>query len=182
MDISQSIAPNSDQANADDFLGGPRTFTIDKVTAGTPEQPVDVHLVELPGRPYKPSKSMRRVMVQAWGADSKTYTGRSLTLYRNPDIRFGKDLVGGIEISAMSHLAKRLTVPLTTSRGKRKAFTVEPLEAATKTPLPARDWAAEAEATGGDLDKLRALWKQAEAAGASKETLQAIQNTTKGTK
>jgi len=49
MNLSDSIIPKSDQLNAEDFLAAPRTVTIEKVTAGTAEQPVDVHLVEFPG-------------------------------------------------------------------------------------------------------------------------------------
>ena len=133
MDLTASIAPRSDQLNADDLISGPVTVTVHEVVAGTAEQPVDVRLVEFPGRAYRPSKSMRRVMVLAWGAEASAYAGRRLTLYRNPEITFGKDKVGGIEISHLSHLDKQLTVALTATRGKRKAFTVKPLiDAATK--------------------------------------------------
>ena len=127
MDLTESIAPKSDQVNADDLMAGPVTVTVKEVTAGTPEQPVDVHLVEFPGRAYRPSKSMRRVLVSAWGKEAAAYAGRRLTLYRNPEITFGRDKVGGIEISEMSHLDKPLTVALTATRGKRKNFTVKPL-------------------------------------------------------
>ena len=135
MDLTQTIAPRSDQLNSDDLITGAVTVTIQEVRAGNPEQPVEVHLNEFPGRPYKPSKSMRRVMVQAWGPDASAYTGRRLTLFRNPDITFGRDKVGGIEISHMSDLPKRLTVSLMVTRGKRKPFTVEPLKEA---PAPAQ--------------------------------------------
>jgi hypothetical protein len=135
MDLTETIAPKSDQLNADDLLTGPRTFTIEKVSAGNPEQPVNVHLVELPGRPYRPSKSMRRVMVAAWGKEANAYAGRRLTLYRNPEITFGREKVGGIEISHVSHLPKPMTVALTATRGKKRTFTVEPLiEASHATP------------------------------------------------
>lgn len=135
MDLTESIAPRSDQLNSDDLLTGPVTVTITEVKAGNPEQPVEVHLAEFPGRPYKPSKSMRRVMVQAWGAEASKYAGHRLTLFRNPDITFGRDKVGGIEILSMSHLDKRLTVSLMVTRGKRKPFSVEPLKEA---PAPNR--------------------------------------------
>lgn len=127
MDLTESITPKSDQLNSDDMVSGPLTVTITEVRAGNAEQPVEVHLAEFPGRPYKPSKSMRRVMVQAWGAEASTYAGHRLTLFRNPEIRFGGAVVGGIEISNMSHLPKRLTVPLMVTRGKRKPFSVDPL-------------------------------------------------------
>jgi hypothetical protein len=100
MDLSQTIVPKSDQLNADDLIAGPVTVTISDVVNGTAEQPVDVRLVEYPGRAYRPSKSMRRVLVSAWTADGALYAGRRLTLYRNPDIMFGRDKVGGIEIKS----------------------------------------------------------------------------------
>ena len=155
MDQTESIAPRSDQLNSDDLITGPVTVTITEVKAGNPEQPVEVHLVEFPGRPYKPSKSMRRVLVQAWGAEASTYTGRRLTLFRNPEITFGRDKVGGIEISHMSDLPKRLTVSLMVTRGKRKPFSVDPLPDAPKpdTTIPADVVSNTAKAlTDGTLD------------------------------
>jgi hypothetical protein len=138
MDLTQSIVPKSDQLNSDDLVTGPVTVTITEVRAGNAEQPVEVHLAEFPGRPYKPSKSMRRVMVQAWGVEASAYTGRRLTLFRNPEIKFGGMAVGGIEISHLSHLTKRLTVSLMVTKGKRKPFSVDPLPDATpKSTTPA---------------------------------------------
>jgi hypothetical protein len=137
VDLTESITPKSDQLNSDDLVTGPVTVTITEVRAGNAEQPVEVHLAEFPGRPYKPSKSMRRVMVQGWGAEASAYAGRRLTLFRNPDIKFGGATVGGIEISAMSHLAKRLTVSLMVTRGKRKPFSVDPLPDAPAPATPA---------------------------------------------
>jgi hypothetical protein len=169
MDLTQSIAPRSDQLNSDDLVTGPVTVTITEVRAGNAEQPVEVHLAEFPGRPYKPSKSMRRVMVQAWGAEASEYTGRRLTLFRNPEITFGREKVGGIEISHMSNLPKRLTVSLMVTRGKRKPFSVDPLTEPVK-----RDFLAEAEAANGSADILRALWIDAKAAGEPQEHLDTI--------
>lgn len=171
MDLTQSIAPKSDQLNADDLISGPVTVTISEVREGTAEQPVDVHLVEFPGRAYRPSKSMRRVMVSAWGAEASTYAGHRITLFRNPEITFGRDKVGGIEISHLSHLDKPLTVALTATRGKRKNFTVTPLPATA--PTVARDWLEEAGALT-DVAKLRALWLDAQAAGAEQGILDSI--------
>jgi len=170
MDLSQTIVPKSDQVNADDLIAGPVTVTVQEVVAGSAEQPVDVRLVEYPGRAYRPSKSMRRVLVSAWGAEASAYAGRRLTLYRNPDITFGRDRVGGIEISHMSHLDKPLTVALTATRGKRKNFTVQPLP-----DTPQRDWLAEVELAGNDVGALRALHGAARAAGASADVLARIE-------
>jgi len=139
MDMTESITPKSDQLNADDLISGPVTVTVAEVVKGNPEQPVDVRLVEFPGRAYRPSKSMRRIMVSAWGKEASAYAGHRLTLFRNPEITFGRDKVGGIEISHLSHIDKPLTVALTATRGKRKNFTVQPLpDAAPSTPtIPA---------------------------------------------
>lgn len=170
MDLTESIAPKSDQLNADDLISGPVTVTIQEVVKGSPEQPVDVRLVEFPGRAYRPSKSMRRVMVSAWGAEASAYAGHRLTLIRNPEITFGRDKVGGIEIAEMSHIDKPLTVALTATRGKRKSFTVQPLAA----PAPARDWLAEAGKLS-EVAALRALWSEAKAGGATPDVLAKIQ-------
>ena len=127
FDMTESIAPKSDQLNAEDLLTGPRTFTVAEVKRGSAEQPVDVHLVEHPGRPFKPSKTVRRIMVAAWGPDASTYAGKRLTLYRDPAVRFGGQDVGGIRVSHMSHIDKKLTVSLTVTRGKRAPYVVQPL-------------------------------------------------------
>lgn len=131
IDLTASIAPRSDQLNAEDFLTGPRTFTVERVTQGSAEQPFDFHMVEAPGRAYRPSKSMRRVIVTAWGPDATAYTGRRITLYRDPEVTFGRDKVGGIKISHLSHLDKRLELALTVTRGKRAKHTIEPLVEST---------------------------------------------------
>lgn len=127
LDLSTTIAANSDQLGAEDFLAGPRLVTIDRVTKGTADQPVNIHLTEFPGRPFRPCKSMRRVLVAAWGKEAATYTGRRLMLFNDPSVRFGGSAVGGVRISAMSDISSRLTLALTVTRGKKAAYQVEPL-------------------------------------------------------
>lgn len=128
MDLAETIVPRSDQINSEDLLAGPRTVTITAVKRGSAEQPVNIVTAEFgPGRPYKPSKTMRRVLVAAWGSDAQAYIGRRLVIYRDPEITFGGDKVGGIRISAMSDITTRLSVALTVTRGRRAPFVVEPL-------------------------------------------------------
>lgn len=169
MDLTETIQPRSDQQNFDDYLTGPRTVTISAVTKGNAEQPVNVELEEYPGRPFKPNKSMRRVLVMAWGADSSAYVGRRLKLVGNPQVSYGGKAVGGIEIEAMSHLQKPLTVALTATRGKKRTFTVQPLPDAP----PARDWVSEARQFTTREDLL-AHYRAAEAGGATPDTLAGI--------
>jgi hypothetical protein len=169
MDLSQTTQPNSLQVNADDLIGGAVIVQIEDVIAGDEDQPVHIRLREFPGRTYRPSKSMRRVMVSAWGKEASVYAGRQLELFRNAEIKFGRDVVGGIQISRMSHLDKPLSVALTVSRGKRSAFTVHPLP-------PERAWLAELTAAGDNLDAITALGSAAKAAGAPADVVAAIRS------
>jgi len=127
-DMSQTIIPKSDQINADDLIAGPRTITIRevKIAPGT-EQPVAVYFHGDDGKPFLPCKSMRRVMVAVWGPDASVYTGRAMTLYRDPSVTWGGMEVGGIRISHMSHLEAKTVVVLTATKKARKPFTVMPL-------------------------------------------------------
>lgn len=128
FDMTDTIIPKSDQLNAEDILTGPITVTITGVTRGNAEQPVNMVTAEFgPGRPYKPSKTMRRVIVNAWGKEASAYVGRRIRIYRDPDVKFGPDKVGGIKISHLSHIDKRLEIALTVTRGRRALFAVDPL-------------------------------------------------------
>lgn len=128
VDVSETITPNSEQVNAEDLIGGERTVTVTKVEKGTADQPVFIHTSEFAGRTYRPAKSMRRVLIAAWGADAASWVGRSITLYNDPTVKWAGQEVGGVRIAALSHIAKPMTVNLTVSRGKRAPFTVQPLD------------------------------------------------------
>lgn len=133
MDMSAFVVPKSDQLNADD-LTEPRTIRVAKVSGtGNADQPVAVYFDGDNGRPFKPCKSMRRVMIAAWGTDASQYVGRSMTIYRDPRVAFGGMEVGGIRISHMSHIDKTLSLALTVTKAKRAPYRVEPL-AETKAP------------------------------------------------
>ena len=154
--------PRSDQWNADDFIGGPRTFTIAGVKAGTAEQKYDIELVEGQGRSWRPPLTVLRLLIAAWGDEASEWIGRRVTLYRDPSIRFGSDAVGGIRVSHMSNLPgnKRFEVKLTSTRGRRASHAVDPLPDAP--PPIVDDEAAEFEAritaaaTLADLDAIAA--------------------------
>ena len=146
--------PRSDQWNADDFIGGPRTFTIAGVKAGTAEQKYDIELVEGQGRAWRPPLTVLRLLLAAWGDEASAWIGRRVTLYRDESIRFGSDAVGGIRVSHMSDLpgGKTFQVKVTTSRGKRGNLRVEPLPDAPKPPTEADVTASKNEA------ELREWW------------------------
>lgn len=128
MNIENTIIPNSDQLNSDDLIAGPRKIIITGVKVGSPEQPVIINYEGDDGHPYKPGKSMRRVLVGMWGVNASAYIGRSLILYRDPDVKFGGMETGGIRISHATHIDAPFKMALTVTRGKRAPFAVQPLK------------------------------------------------------
>jgi hypothetical protein len=146
IDISQTTAPRSDQLNADDLIGGPRTITVTRVAKmEEPDQPIAVYFEGDNSKPYKPGKSMRRVLLRIWGSDGEAYAGRRMTLYRDDAVQFGGVAVGGIRISHMSGISSAVTMALTVTRASRKPFTVKPLpEERAPSPEKHRDEAARA--------------------------------------
>lgn len=163
--LASAIVPRSDQLNADDLIAGPRTIVITGVSVrATTEQPVSVSFVGDNGRPWKPCKSMCRVLVTLWGPDANAYTGRSLTLYCDPSVKWGGVAVGGIRISHASHIGDARTLSLTVTRGQRRPFTVKALaESAQDT----RQRTLVGEATkraGMGTDAFRLWWKELPAA------------------
>lgn len=141
-DMSSVIVPKSDQLNSDDLIAGPITIKITGVSIKSGEQPVAISYEGDNGKPYKCCKSMARIMVAAWGADASKYVGRSLTLFRDPKVKWAGLEVGGIRISHMSHISDDMTMALTVTRQNRKPYTVKPLPttttaAASQPSLPA---------------------------------------------
>ena len=135
MDLSHTIVPKSNQLNADDLLAGDITITVTDISASdSPDQPVSIHYNDDNGRPYKPCKSMRRVLIQAWGANGKDWIGKSMTLYRDPAVKFGGSEVGGIRISHLSDIERDMSFMLTVTRAKRQAYSVKRL--VTEKPKP----------------------------------------------
>jgi hypothetical protein len=130
MDMTPTLAAKSNQLTTDDLIAGPLTITITSVSAGTAEQPVAISYEGDGGKPWYPCKSMRRVLVAAWGADAKEYVGRGITLFRDPSVTYGGIQVGGIRISHLSGLDSPLSIALTVTRQKRSPYKVQPLKQA----------------------------------------------------
>ena len=157
-DMHQTIVPKSDQLNADDLIWRELTIKITGVDIrGGQEQPVSIHFEGDNGKPYKACKSMCRVMVTAWGPDSKKYVGRSMTLYRDPKVKWGGMEVGGIRISHMSDIPEDMTMALTVTRANKKPFTVRPITNAPAEPV-ADDKHRFALGNCTTLDELTTVW------------------------
>lgn len=133
LDMSRFIEAKSDQINSDDLIGGPRTFTVQGVTANEGEQPVNVWL-EGEERVFRPCKTIRRVMVAMWGADANQYVGRSMTLFRDAEVQFGGMKVGGLRISHMSHIDGARDVVVMKAKGKKAGMKILPLATNARPP------------------------------------------------
>lgn len=124
-DLSPTIKPKSDQLNADDLLTGPMNVTITNIKSGPVDQPVHIYIEGQ--QPYKPCKTMRRVLITAWGSNGKDWIGKSMTLYCDPTVKFGGIALGGIRISHLSHIDNVLNMMLTATRGRKTQVVVKPL-------------------------------------------------------
>ena len=139
--LRDTIVPKSDQLNADDLIGTTKTITVTAVKRGTPDQPITINYQGDAGRPYKPCKSMRRVLIGAWGDNGAEWVGRSMTLYCDPEVKFGGVKVGGIRISHLSHIDGDLNLSLTVTRSKRAPYTVRKMQAPQQpTTAPPVRW------------------------------------------
>ena len=131
MSLRDTIIPKSDQINYDDVMTVPLTVRVTGLAQGSAEQPVIVRIANAETgaalRDFKPCKSMRRVMIAAWGDKGKDWIGQRMTLYGDSEVKFGGVAVGGIRISHVSGIAERLTLKLTTTRSKREEYIVEPI-------------------------------------------------------
>ena len=165
-DIGDTIHASSDQINATDLVGGPITVTIGGVDVDTKkQQPVDIHLIEIPGRVYRPNKGMRKGLIACWGTKSSEYAGRRLTLYYDPDTMWKGKKVGGIKISHASHISGPVEFSLLVARNP-VPHSIKPLPGAPTPPsIPA--FTSE--------DEARIYWMKRRDEGAQPDELAAIQ-------
>ena len=157
-DMSAVIHPKSDQLNADDMISGPMTVTITgvKIQPGQ-DQPVSVSIAGT-SKVWRPCKTTARILVAVWGADANQYVGRSLTLYRDPKVKWGGLEVGGIRISHMSHMEREMTLMMTVSKANRQPAKIKPLQA-TEAPQEPDDALQQAEtAARNGTASFRAWW------------------------
>ena len=136
-DLRSTIVPKSDQLNAEQLLTGDMTVTVSDVGLGSDDQPVIIHYISDDGRPYKPCKTMRKVLIFAWGEDGRKWVGRSMTLYCDQTVKFGGMNVGGIRISHLSDIQREIAISLTATRGKKAPHTIKVLKVAPAIKAPA---------------------------------------------
>lgn len=137
IDLRKTIEPKSDQLNADDLLDCTKDITVTGVRLhSSDDQPVSIHYEGDDGRPFKPCKSMRRVLIAAWGNDGALWSGRSMRLFCDPKVRFGADAVGGIRISHLTDIDGPKSYMLTVTRGKKREYRIQPMPRPERKPYP----------------------------------------------
>lgn len=128
MDLSKTIIPKSDQLNADDLISCAKIIKIRDIKGGSDEaQPVNIYFYGDNNKPFKPCKSVRRILVQIWGADGLKYIGRRLTIFRDDSVKWAGVEIGGIRISHASHIENSTRVLVTTAKNKRTPMTIDVL-------------------------------------------------------
>ena len=138
-DVTQAIAPKSDQLNADDLIN-PRTIRITEVKVqATPEQPIWINFEGDTGRPWKPCKTSARCLASIWGTQSAQWIGMSCTIYNDPTVTWGGAAVGGIRVSHMEGIDSPRTLQLTKTRGKKGAVIIQPLTIKPRVEVSALD-------------------------------------------
>ena len=135
-DLRSTIVPKSDQLNAEQLLAGPLNITVTDVRVGADDQPISIHYANDGGRPYKPCKTMRKVLIYAWSEDARTWAGKSMTLYNDTAVKFGGMDVGGIRISHLSDIPRDIKVSLTATKGKKALHEIKRMVRAESAPLP----------------------------------------------
>lgn len=163
QDMTAVLAPKSDQINSEDLVGRTMTVTITGVDIRPgQEQPIAMSIAGT-DKVFRPCKTTARLIVAGWGPDASKYTGRQMTLYRDPSVKWGGVAIGGIRISHMSDLDSPLVMALAENKKNRKVHTIQPLQvqrqvasADALTLDAARDLIEQAP----DMDALGAVWKR----------------------
>ena len=133
-------APRSDQLNYEDFLGGPRDFTIERIEDGSATAPYDIYFVGEP-RAWRPPVTVLRMLQRAWDTDRRAdWVGRRVRLFGDDTVKIGPNRIGGVRVSHVSHIDEPVPVLLSEKRGSRKVHTVDPLpDAPAPEPAPTAD-------------------------------------------
>lgn len=130
IDVSHTIKSKSDQLNADDLVSGDLMIQVEGVNVvNDPQQPVQIFYYGCDGKPFKPCLTVRRILIKLWGADASQWANKWMNLYVDPTVSYGKQKnIGGIRVSAMSHIQKSATLKLTIRKGIKQEFRINKIE------------------------------------------------------
>lgn len=148
-DLLAALAPNTNQLNADDLISIASLVVTIKGPVTVGDGKLNIPLEEV--KPYRPSKGMGRILASMYG-DRENWIGKKLRIYRDPDVRFGKNKVGGLKISEASHISSAQTHMVTVARAKKEPHVINPLKEETDPVLSVQVKFRQA-VTADELDK-----------------------------
>ncbi|MCG6111533.1 MAG: hypothetical protein MEQ74_05010 [Paracoccus sp.] len=123
--ITRAMQAKSDQLNAEDLLGGPRTI---KITGGVEkDNKIRLNFEGDAGRPWVLSKTAVRILAACWGMDPSKWIGLSCTVYNDESVVYGGKEVGGIRVSHVEGIQEPRSLNLTVIRGKKKEHVIAPM-------------------------------------------------------
>ena len=92
--------------------------------------------------------------------DAKQWVGRRVIVYNDPEVMFGRDKVGGIRISHLSHIDRKRSVRIRAAgAGRKQDWPVEPLPDVEPTAPAPSEPTAEEVAACTDVATLKSLWR-----------------------
>jgi len=100
--LSDTVKTKSDQLNADDLVAGSVDVIITGIRRGSADQPIIIDIQGL--MPFKPCKTVRRILIKGWGDNGHSWVGKSLRLYNDPSVKWAGVAIGGIRVSHMSDI------------------------------------------------------------------------------
>lgn len=127
IDFTDTIIAKSDQLNAADIAGSMTIKITDAKRVSDPDQPIQIFYESGGNKPWKPCKTMRRVMAKVWGS-KVDLKGKLITLVCDPKVTWGGAEVGGIRITHMSGIEKEVNIPVRVSRHKVEPYKIIPIK------------------------------------------------------
>jgi hypothetical protein len=135
LDITDTLAANSNQMNAADIMGVEPIVRIENVSRNNdPKQPLVVYITG-GFKPFLPCKTVRRILAQAWGADAGTWIGKWMKLYREPTVVYANEEVGGIRVKALSDFPGGTVSVKERKTGKPAVYRIEKLTPPKEEPM-----------------------------------------------
>ena len=123
--LSDTTKAKSDQLNADDLHGGPIDVLITGIRRGSADQPIIIDIAD--HMPFKPCKTVRRILIKGWGDNGHEWVGKSLKVYNDPAVKWAGVAIGGIRVSHMSHIQSPFDIVLAASSKKKVSHNIQPL-------------------------------------------------------
>lgn len=120
-DMARYCEAKSDQLNNVDLISGKRIIKINKVkVTNTGKQDCTIWYDGDNGKPWKPCKTMARILMEAWGENIQNYVGKYVELFRDPEVLYGGKKEGGIRISGLSDIKSEFETVVRISRQQTK--------------------------------------------------------------